>query len=179
MPLPKDKMTASEFFEKLPETNELCELIEGQVVMQAAPTTVHQDIVGGLYSEIRGYIRRNGGGCKPFIAPTDVVLDSENVVQPDVFIVCDPSKVDDKRVNGVPDMVIEVVSTNRNSDFSRKLKLYKDHGVREYWIVDPNTERTVVYLFGENNIIEIYTFDQAIPVGIYGGDLTVTIDDIM
>lgn len=180
MPTPNDrKYTAEEFFKLIPETNEHIELINGEIVEQAAPTEIHQDIVGGLYSEFRSYIRRKGGNCKPFIAPLDVKLDDNNVVQPDVFIVCDPDKRDGKRINGSPDLVVEVVSTNRSDDYSKKLEIYKNFGVREYWIIDPAAERVLVYLFSDSFSINIYTFDQPIPVGIYGGELTITIGDML
>lgn len=178
MPLPKDKITAEEFFEKVPEMNELCELIEGQIVMQAAPSTLHQRIVGGLYSEIRSFIKSKSGKCEPFIAPTDVVLNDENVVQPDVFIVCDPKIIDDKRVNGAPDLIIEVLSNNRNDDLVTKHALYQENGVREYWIVDPVNMKTLVYFYDKSDFPNIYNFDQPIPVGIYGGELTIMIDKV-
>ena len=71
------------------------------------------------------------------------------------------------------------MSSNRSEDFTRKLELYKNSGVREYWIIDPENERIVVYLFGEKLAVNIYTFDQAVPVEIYGGELTVTLSEMI
>lgn len=181
MPFPKDKRyTAEEFFALHPEesNSERYELMNGEIIALAAPTLEHQDIVGGLYTELRSFIKSGGGKCKPFISPADVVLDYFNVVQPDLFVVCNPDKLDDKRCNGAPDFVIEVASSNRSTDFTRKLTLYAESGVREYWIVDPMYKRVVVYFFEESNSPNIYTFDMAIPVSIYGGELLIKINDL-
>lgn len=180
MPYPRDhKYTAEEYFNETPDTNQHIELRDGKIVNHATPTTEHQDIVGGLYSEIRSYIKHNDGKCKPFVSPLDVKLDDYNVVQPDVFVICDPSKLDDKRCYGAPDWCIEVLSTNRRDDLIDKLALYQKHGVREYWIVDPKNEKTLVYFFEKSDFPNIYTFDREIPVGIYDGKLLISIVDIL
>lgn len=180
MPYPgKGKMTAEEYFSKIPDTNAHIELRDGEIVNFATPTVEHQDIVGGLYSEIRNFIKRGGGDCKPFVSPLDVRLDDYNVVQPDVFVICDPSKYDDKRCYGSPDWCIEVLSTNRRDDLVDKLALYSAHGVREYWIVDPKNEKTLVYFFEKSDFPSIYTFDTAVPVGIYDGKLTIKISELI
>ena len=179
MPNPNEhKMTAEEYF-KTPETNKHMELRDGEIVNFATPTPQHQDVVGGLYSEIRSFIRTNGGDCKPFVSPLDVKLDDYNVVQPDVFVICDPSKYDDKRCYGAPDWCIEVLSTNRRDDLVEKLALYSKFGVREYWIVDPKNSKVLVYFFNDTASPDIYTFDTAIPVGIYDGKLNICINDLI
>lgn len=180
MPTPREtKMTAEEYFEKTPETNAHIELRNGAIVNFATPTVEHQDIVGGLYYEIRSFIRNNNCDCKPFVSPLDVKFDDYNVVQPDVFVICNPSKYDDKRCYGAPDWCIEVLSTNRSDDLIDKLALYQKNGVREYWIVDPKNEKTLVYFFENSDFPNIYTFDTAIPVGIYGGKLTINISELV
>ncbi len=180
MPIPKEtKITTDEFFEIISETNEHVELINGEIVYLASPTAVHQRLVLGLGSELKSFIKKKGGKCEPFIAPFDVVLDNENVVQPDVFVVCDPDKVDEKRCNGAPDLVIEIVSTDRSLDFVKKLALYKEFGVREYWIIDPAHSRTLVYFFEKRDSPEIFTFEQPVSVGIYGGELTITVSELI
>jgi Uma2 family endonuclease len=172
MALPKEKLyTADEFFAFTEESDELLELVEGEVVAMASPSEIHQDIIGGLYTTIYNYIRTNKGSCKPLLSPFDVKLDDYNVVIPDVSVVCDRSKLDGKRCNGSPDWIIEVVSSNRRDDYVRKLALYEKSGVREYWIVDPKKNKVVVYYFEENNrnsnLIRFYEFSQTIPVNIY------------
>lgn len=179
MPNPNEhKMTAEEYF-KTPETNKHIELRDGVLIEFATPTPQHQDIVLGLASEIRSFIRANKGDCRPFVSPLDVKLDDYNVVQPDVFVICDPSKYDDKRCYGAPDWCIEVLSTNRRDDLVDKLALYSAHGVREYWIVDPKNEKTVVYFFERSDLPNIYTFDTAVPVGIYDGKLSICVNDLI
>lgn len=182
MPFPVGKhYTAEEFFTLHPEENnsERYELMNGEIIALAAPTLEHQRIVGGIYRRIGNFIDSRKGKCEPFISPADVVLDNSNVVQPDVFVVCDKDKLDGRRCNGAPDFVAEVTSSNRSTDFTRKLALYAESGVREYWIVDLSYKRVIVYFFEESNSPNIYTFDADIPVRIYKGDLTIKIDDII
>lgn len=174
------KYTAEEFFKLEAETDERYELINGEIVDLATPTITHQRIAGEIYVEFKNYIRHKGGKCEPFISPLEVKLNDDNVVQPDVFVICDPDKLsNDKRVYGVPDLVVEVVSTNRRDDLVRKFGIYESVGVREYWVVDPKNKRTIVYLFEDDYSINIHTFDQPIPVGIYDGELTITIGDML
>lgn len=178
MPTPKDKRyTAEEFFELEPETNERMELINGEIISQAAPSPAHQQIAGGIHSELRVYIKKKGGKCVPFISPLDVRIDDKNVLQPDVFVICDPKKIGDKRIEGAPDLVVEVLSSDRRYDLVQKFGIYENAGVREYWIIDPKNRRTLVYFFENDSFPNIYTFDQPIPVGIYGGELEITVGD--
>ena len=101
-------------------------------------------------------------------APLDVKLDEYHVVQPDILVVCDPDKFDKNRCNGAPDWVIEILSpSDPHYDTGTKLYLYAASGVREYWIVDPEDKKVLVYLFGKPNIIGLYSFDDDIPVTIY------------
>ena len=180
MPNPREhKMTAEEYFSNTPETNAHIELRDGEIVNFATPTVSHQRIVGKLFSFINNYIESNKGKCEPFVSPLDVKLDDHNVVQPDVFVICDPSKYDDKRCYGAPDWCIEVLSTNRRDDLVDKLALYSAHGVREYWIVDPKNLKTLVYFFEKSDFPNIYTFDTAVPVGIYDGKLSICIKELI
>ncbi len=179
MPVSKEKYTAEEYFAYTPESNEHCELVDGEIVAFASPGRIHQEITGEIYAEIRNFIKSNKGGCKVFVSPFDVKLDDYNVVQPDVFVVCDSSKINDKRCDGVPDFIVEVISTNRSDDIVRKLALYSQHGVREYWIADPKNEKTIVYFFEKNDFPNIYTFDTDIPVGIYDGRLSINIAELL
>jgi len=195
MPNPneKKKYTAEEFYKLVPETNLKVELIDGEIVSDypleeiikgspslfAGASTVHQDIVGGVYSEFRAFVKANKGGCRTFVSPYDVEFDEYNTVQPDVMIICDQTKITDKKVLGAPDLVVEVVSSNRSDDFVRKLQLYKNGGVREYWIIDPSEERTIVYTFGETDHISFYPFDKPIPVGIWDNGLEITVSELL
>lgn len=165
---PNEQYNTFEDFLILTETSkERMEYIDGEIVYLAAPNTLHQDIAGGIYAEVRSYIRGNKGKCRTFIAPYDVQL-GRNQVQPDVLVVCDPEeKINEKKCVGAPDWIVEVTSSDFRTDYTKKLELYKNSGVREYWIVDPDEEQVIVYFFEENNSILFYDFKQPIPVNIY------------
>ena len=184
MPMPNEQTyTAEEFLRLTADSEQRQELIDGAIIAQASPGQKHQELVGGLYAAIRSYIRANNGNCKPFISPFDVKLNEYNVVIPDVLVVCDPSKLDGKRCNGAPDWVIEVTSSNYKYDVTAKLLLYKETGVREYWIVDPENQKVFVYHFEQSmNAVQFYDFDQPIPVGIYKDapvQLTINISEVL
>ena len=173
------RITAEEYFKLTADREDRTELIGGVIVALAAPTEEHKAIAGGIYADIRSFIHSNNGECKVMIAPFDVKLDNENVVEPDVFVVCDRSKMDGRRCNGAPDWIVEVLSTNRDNDLIYKHGLYKSCGVREYWIVDPKNRKTLVYYFEKNDFPDIYTFDTPIPVEIYDRKLSVRISDLL
>lgn len=174
------RITAEEYFKLTADREDRTELLDGEIVALAAPSTVHQTIVGRLFSSADGFIRANGGTCKAMLAPYDVVFDEKNVVQPDVFIVCDPSKIDEHRCNGAPDLVVEVTSTNWKDDYREKMELYREHGVREYWIIDTGRRKVWVYLFEQHpNVVNFYDWTDTIPVGIYGGKLSIRIADLL
>ena len=171
------KMTAEAYLSMPNHSGELTELRGGEIVALARPSRQHQRIAYGLHSEIRSYIRAHNGSCD-VNGEIDVRLDDANVVVPDVSVVCDPSKLDDHGCNGAPDWVIEVTSTNRENDFDRKLWLYRESGVREYWIVDTDKRKVWVYDFDRHpNVIEFYDWLDEIPVRIYDGKLKIRIAD--
>ncbi len=90
-------------------------------------------------------------------------------MEPDISVVCDSAKLDDKGCHGAPDWIIEIVSPgNRPMDYFTKLFKYRTAGVREYWIVDPMRKQILVYRF-EQEIMEQYSFGEDIPAGIYEG----------
>lgn len=113
------------------------QIIDGHAYcMTAAPNIRHQKITGNFYRIIGNAL--TGKPCVPFIAPTDVVFDDYNIVQPDVLVVCDKSKITDANIQGPPDLVIEVISpSNSYMDKKMKLELYERCAVPEYLLVDP------------------------------------------
>ena len=147
MPFPRDhKYTAEEFFKLTPENEyERYELINGEIFAQSAPSAIHQTLVMRISSKIDSIILSNKGKCKVLISPFDVVLDDENVVQPDVLVICKDDKLDNKRCSGAPDLIIEITSSNYGRDYIDKLDIYRKSGVREYWIVDPDKRIVTVY----------------------------------
>lgn len=95
-----------------------------------------------------------------------------NTVEPDISVICDPEKLTDRGCTGAPDWIIEIISTsNPEHDYVRKLNLYLDAGVREYWIVDPRDQKILVYYLQnehtENFTVKPYTFQDKVKVSIY------------
>lgn len=116
-----------------------------------------------------------------FISPFAVFLnkDNKNYVKPDVSVVCDKDKIDDRGCNGAPDWIIEITSPSTpHRDYGIKLFKYRTSGVREYWIVNPLTQIVTVYDL-ENDIgTNQYTFNDSIPACIYN-DLAIRISDLL
>jgi len=150
-----------------------CELIDGVVYNMASPTTAHQDLVSRLWSIFRDFLK--GRRCKAYFAPLDVRLNAHSyddiVVQPDVIILCDRSKLDPagRGIIGAPDMIIEVLSpTTAYTDRVLKHQKYMLAGVKEYWIVDIENKLLEVYLLeggkyfsqkhGKNGKVPVQTF---------------------
>ncbi len=162
-----DTYTTEDIF-ALPEGRR-AELIDGQIYMMAPPNRRHQTIARELFTAIDSYIKSKGGSCEPFFAPFAVFLnqDNKNYVEPDISVICDLGKLDDKGCNGAPDWVIEIVSpSSRRMDYHAKLFKYRTAGVREYWIVDPEKNRILAYNF-ETEDIGDYTFQDSVKAGIY------------
>ena len=105
--------------------------------MSPAPTSRHQMIVSDLFGQL--YQHFQGRPCRPLVSPIDVKLSAEDVVQPDIVVICDPSTILETHVEGPPPLVIEVLSPSSNRhDRVRKLRLYARFGVQEYWLVQPH-----------------------------------------
>ena len=152
------------------------ELIDGVFYDMASPSKIHQGILGGLYVQLDNCIEQHAGECFLYAAPSDVELgeDGKTVVQPDIYIHCDPEKEVDRPHHGSPDFIVEILSpSNRGHDLWRKQELYRRHHVREYWVVDPKNKSVVVYRLTEDELPATYTFDDEIPVGISGGECRV------
>lgn len=153
------------------------ELIDGYFYDMAAPSALHQAILGQLYLQFAPCVEGHPE-CELFFAPADVRLDNDNstMVQPDLFIFCDrPDRDTEKRrFNGAPDFVLEILSpSNRYHDMFRKLNKYRSAQVREYWIVDPENKKIVVYDF-ENEILPTsYTFQDTVPVAVPKGECSI------
>ena len=162
------------------DENEKIELIEGKIYnMNPAPSRIHQKLITEILFRIRSYIEVNNGSCEVYPSPFDVILknddeiieDSKNIIQPDISVICDKSKLTDKGCTGSPDMIVEIVSPyNPNNDFIRKLNLYDKYKVKEYWIVNPMKKNILVYKLDENEsygMPDIYTFEDKVKVSIY------------
>lgn len=180
MPLPREHHYTSEDYWNLPEGHR-AELIDGQLYNMAPPSRMHQKLISQFMLVLGQYIRDHHGTCEVYPAPFAVNLDAEDKdwVEPDISVICDTSKLDDRGCNGAPDLVVEVVSpSSRRIDYSTKNALYSEAGVREYWIVDPEKERTTVYRYEDDAAPIIYPFADNIPVGIFPG-LAINVADLL
>ena len=157
------------------------ELIDGVIYDMSCPLRVHQAILGQLHLQLAPCVEEHPE-CELFFAPADVRLDNDNrtMVQPDLYIVCGKEETDKRRLNGAPDFVIEILSpSNRAHDMIRKLNKYHNAGVREYWIVDPEKLRVMVYDFTEDIYVKLYSFEDTIPVLISQGECSVDFRKIL
>ena len=149
------------------------ELIDGVPYAMSAPNQSHQEISGALFSQLYNF--QKGKPCKVFAAPFDVRLNydtsDDTVVQPDILVVCDKSKLDGKSCNGAPDLVIEILSPSTSlHDKILKFKRYKQAGVREYWIVDPETTIVSTYIMKDGEYVtDAYGNEDSIPVHVLDG----------
>lgn len=159
--------------------DEFVEIIDGKIfAMSPAPSRMHQELIMEISAELRNYIKSNKGQCKVYPAPFDVVLinenenenDSKNIVQPDISVICDKNKLNDKGCFGSPDMIVKIVSKfNPGNDYVKKLYLYEKYKVKEYWIVNPMKKNILVYTLTESgyNQPDLYTFNDKIKVNIF------------
>lgn len=177
MPVPesKKKYTYADYL-TWPE-GERWEIIDGVPYQQAAPSTVHQEILMELARQIANYLKDKS--CKVYPAPFCVRLtkgneisneDIKKVVEPDITIVCDQSKVDEQGCNGAPDMIVEIISPSSiKTDRIIKFNIYEKAGVKEYWIVEPEGKIVSVFLLQENGRYgrqEIYSEEDQITLNI-------------
>ena len=158
------------------DDNTRYELYSGQPVALASPTDVHQRISMALSAQLYNYLI--GKKCSVYAAPLDVRLfeehgdspeDVDTVLQPDILVVCDPDKIDRRGVRGAPDLVIEILSpASVRYDRFVKFNLYQRAGVKEFWIVDPDTRTVSVYTLedGAYHAAAVYPSDLSVPVGV-------------
>ena len=155
------------------------ELIDGKAfLMSPAPLVEHQEIAGEVFRQLANQL--DGQPCRPYIAPVDVRLPRkfeadaaiDTVVQPDVLVVCDPSKIDRRGVRGAPDWVLEVLlpSTAAHDQIAKR-RTYERAGVREYWLVHPGDRTLTVYVLenGQYGRPEIYELKDETPIGVLPG----------
>ena len=156
---PQPEVITLEQYEALPDEKRM-EVFDGIVYDMASPSQIHQSISMQLSTVINNYILRKKGPCSIFSAPFDVKLSDSPliIVQPDIMVVCDKNKLDEKRCNGAPDFIIEIVSpANPSDDYIRKLYYYKNYEVREYWIVDPMKQTILVSDMEHDSAPAIYS----------------------
>ncbi|MFA6506310.1 MAG: Uma2 family endonuclease [Treponemataceae bacterium] len=156
------------------------ELINGEAfAMSPAPTRKHQKLAGSLYHGLCSFL--SDKPCEPYISPIDVFLSpladqgddiEDTVVQPDVLVVCDPSKLAEEGIRGAPDFIAEILSdSTANKDLTRKRDLYEAHGVREYWIVSPENGSVLTYTLQDRRFLPVREFraEESVPSSVISG----------
>ena len=142
------------------------ELIDGIAYMMAPPSLWHQEMVLELGSQLKEFFRDKD--CKPYVSPVGVRLfpeengsDDRVVVQPDLMVVCDKKKLSDgKTCLGPPDLIIEILSENKSHDLIYKYNLYKQAGIREYWIVGEDAVKVCQFQSDGKVNETVYDFDE-------------------
>ncbi|WP_246516675.1 Uma2 family endonuclease [Salicibibacter cibarius] len=155
-----------------------CEAFDGMIVnMTPSPTPGHQKIQVELSVEIGSYLREKD--CEILTAPLDVCLfatpetpneEIKNWIQPDLMIVCDPKKIEEKRIIGAPDLVIEILSpATARTDRLTKYNKYEEAGVKEYWIVDPHHETVEVFVLQDQSFerVDVFTKNDVVKVSLF------------
>lgn len=158
------RVTYEEFLELVETSEQRFELIDGVVYNLASPSYEHQFAVQEIIGTFYNWFKHKK--CIPLTSPFDVTLfkaeDNICMVQPDILVICDPDNMDKKgKYKGVPTLVVEVLSrSTRSKDLMKKLELYRQCGVKEYWMVDPKNKIVNVYGFDQNEITDILAFQQ-------------------
>lgn len=142
------------------------EFYDGQPVVLPSPSDLHQEVSGELFVQLHAHLR--GKRCKVYAAPFDVRLferegdrpeDVQTVVQPDISIICDRDKLDERGCKGAPDLTLEILSpSNVCHDLLVKLNLYQRAGVREYWVVSPEDKSVNVFLLDGDGLKLSYVY---------------------
>jgi len=158
------------------------ELIDGFFHLMSAPAEIHARISNNFVYWVNTFFRKHKAKCRIYYAPFDVRLPKNgeieddkiyDVVQPDICVICDLSKIDEKGCIGAPDLVVEVLSPSTSKyDWNKKFNLYEASGVREYWIVDPAEQILHVFLLQPDGKFDegtIYKCHEKASVHIFDG----------
>jgi Uma2 family endonuclease len=152
------KVSYQDYLELTANSEDRYELIDGELYLQDSPVYHHQAVLGELFSCFHSWFK--GKSCRPLYAPFDVTLlkgpDNINVVQPDILVICDMDKIDSQgKYHGVPTLVVEAVSpSTKRKDMLKKLDLYLQTGVSEYWLIDPDKRAAYLYSFATGDITD-------------------------
>ena len=176
----KSRECTLEDYYQLPDERRV-ELIDGVIYDMSAPTIIHQKISLEISVRFHAFISQKKGACMVFSAPVDVQLDCDEktMVQPDVLVVCDREKIVPTHVYGAPDLIMEILSpATRKIDMNIKHSKYAAAGVREYWLIDPDKKKVVVYDLEHNELPAIYGFEDQVPVNIFAGKCQIDFSEI-
>ena len=185
--LPKEReerrFTYADYKEWELDEGERYELINGEAFAMSGPNTKHQVIFRELFGQFFVYLR--GKPCQVFGAPYDVRLfyeedeSDDTVVQPDIMVICDKNKIGPEGCRGAPDLIIEILSpSNTAVDMEKKFTVYREAGVREYWIVDSKNNGVKIHLFRDGVIsTNTYGSTDSVQVGIFP-DLRIELEQV-
>ena len=175
--LPKEDpyYTYADYKEWELDEGERFELLNGEAYAMSAPSTKHQEIHREIFGQFYVFLR--GKPCKVFSAPYDVRLfyradgRDDTVVQPDISVICDKKKIGPEGCRGAPDLVIEILSPSNSAiEMQLKLQLYREAGVIEYWVIDPENSTLMVYLLqGDIIFTKIYKKTDTVAVKVLPG----------
>ncbi|MBB2145466.1 Uma2 family endonuclease [Pedobacter sp. LMG 31464] len=168
--------------------DERVELIKGKIFkMSPAPSRVHQEVFGKIFRRIGNFLENKP--CKVYGAPFDVRFPTKSkadkdvftVLQPDICVVCDLSKLDDKGCIGAPDLVVEILSPGNNKkELLNKYKVYEEFGVKEYWVVSQSDQSILIYTLdndGKFRPSKIFTLSEKITSSVLPG-FVLNLDDV-
>lgn len=167
---------------------ERVELIKGKIFkMSPAPSSVHQEIVGNIFLKLGNFLEKQS--CKVYISPFDVRFPKEShndkavftVLQPDICVICDRSKIDARGCIGAPDIVVEVLSPgNTKTELLHKYRVYEEFGVKEYWVVSQGDKSILIYTLDEMGKFQpskIFTLSEKITSTVLPG-FELALDDV-
>jgi Uma2 family endonuclease len=167
---------------------ERVELIKGKIFkMSPAPSSVHQEVIGNIFLKLGNFLKKQP--CKVYVSPFDVRFpkDSNNdkaiftVLQPDICVICDRSKIDARGCIGAPDLVVEVLSPgNSKMELLNKYKVYEEFGVKEYWVVSQSDQNILIYTLNEEGKFQpskIFTLSEKITSSVLPG-FELALDDV-
>lgn len=175
----KKRVTYEEYLQLVEDTDERYELIDGQIYYLASPRFKHQVAVNEIFGQFYNWFK--GKHCRPLTSPFDVQLcnraerfeDDPNVVQPDIIIMCDEEKVTkDGKYEGIPTLVVEVLSkSTKSKDMVKKLNLFMNSNVKEYWVVDTERELIHRHHFEDRELLDtvVFTKDMLIESSVFQG----------
>ncbi len=176
------KISYQEFMRLVEGSRNQYEYINGVVYLQASPTHLHQSTSSRIYTSFSIWFQRKK--CRPYYSPYDVTFhigEEKSVVQPDILVICDHDKIDDKgKYHGIPSLVVEIMSpSTKTKDLTAKLELYMKGGVSEYWIANPEAKRIDIFTFIEKEISDTLTYkiNENAQSVIFKG-MTVSVDDV-
>ncbi|MGI1659016.1 MAG: type II toxin-antitoxin system prevent-host-death family antitoxin [Desulfitobacterium sp.] len=185
---PTKKVSYEEYMELVESSDQRYELIDGEIYLLASPSFKHQVVVNEISWHFHSYFK--GKSCRSLTAPLDIRLfgyatkfeEDPNVVQPDLVVICDEERVNEKnKYEGIPTLVVEVLSPyTKAKDLVAKLNLYMKSGVLEYWVVNPEDKSMLQYSFSEErdiNYPQSYQLEETIQSTVFS-ELRIALSDI-